>query len=78
MHSNGPTMKDGNDKREGQPGSPKRNSRQDSRQDRLKLALRENLKRRKSQAKGRDDVAVAPSNADDASPHDDGEKAPGE
>jgi hypothetical protein len=29
----------------------------DSRQDRLKLALRENLKRRKSQARGRDDAA---------------------
>jgi hypothetical protein len=29
----------------------------DSRQDRLKLALRENLKRRKSQARGREDVA---------------------
>jgi hypothetical protein len=82
MHSNGSTMKDGNDKREGQPGSlkknPRQNPRQDSRQDRLKLALRENLKRRKSQARGRDDAAVAPSNADDASPHDDGEKAPGE
>ena len=31
-----------------------------SRQDRLKLALRENLKRRKSQARGRSE-AVAPS-----------------
>jgi hypothetical protein len=78
MHSNGSTMKDGNDKREGQPGSLKKNPRQNPRQDRLKLALRENLKRRKSQARGRDDAAVAPSNADDASPHDDGEKAPGE
>ena len=29
----------------------------ESRQDRLKLALRENLKRRKSQARGRDDAA---------------------
>ncbi|MBR0797659.1 hypothetical protein JQ615_19940 [Bradyrhizobium jicamae] len=29
----------------------------DSRQDRLKLALRENLKRRKSQARGREDAA---------------------
>ncbi|WP_371821799.1 hypothetical protein [Bradyrhizobium sp. 41S5] len=29
----------------------------DSRQDRLKLALRENLKRRKSQARGREDGA---------------------
>lgn len=33
-----------------------------SRQDRLKLALRENLKRRKSQARGRDD-ASAPTTA---------------
>ncbi|WP_371817897.1 hypothetical protein [Bradyrhizobium sp. CCBAU 53421] len=32
----------------------------DSRQDRLKLALRENLKRRKSQARGREDVASEP------------------
>ena len=29
----------------------------DARQDRLKLALRENLKRRKSQARGREDTA---------------------
>ena len=75
-------MKDGNDEREGQSGSLKKNPRQNPgqnpRQDRLKRALRENLKRRKSQARGRDDAAVAPSNADDASPHDDGEKAPGE
>jgi hypothetical protein len=32
-----------------------------SRQDRLKLALRENLKRRKSQARGRNDGAAASS-----------------
>ncbi|MGF6310451.1 hypothetical protein ABIB82_004555 [Bradyrhizobium sp. i1.8.4] len=31
----------------------------DSRQDRLKLALRENLKRRKSQARGREDGATS-------------------
>ena len=44
----------------------------DSRQDRLKLALRENLKRRKSQARGREDVASEPAQAslDDASPED--------
>ena len=30
-----------------------------SRQDRLKLALRENLKRRKSQARGRNDPAAS-------------------
>jgi hypothetical protein len=50
-------------------------SRQDARQDRLKLALRENLKRRKSQARGRSDLTSAPSNADDTAPYDDGGKA---
>jgi hypothetical protein len=71
-------MKDGNDKREGQSGSPKKNPRQNPRQDRLKLALRENLKRRKSQARGRDDFALAPSNADGVTPHHDGDEVPGE
>ena len=41
----------------------------DSRRDRLKLALRENLKRRKSQARGRDE-AGAPSESADASLND--------
>jgi hypothetical protein len=40
----------------------------DSRRDRLKLALRENLKRRKSQARGRSDAAS--SESADASPDD--------
>ena len=75
-------MKDGNDEREGQSGSLKKNPRQNPgqnpRQDRLKLALRENLKRRKSQARGRDDFAPAPSIADDVTPHDDGDEVPGE
>jgi hypothetical protein len=71
-------MKDGDNKREGQSGSLKKIPRQNPRQDRLKLALRENLKRRKSQARGRDDSALAPSNADDITPHDDSDKAPGE
>jgi hypothetical protein len=42
----------------------------DSRRDRLKLALRENLKRRKSQARGRSDAAsseTADASLDDAS-----------
>jgi hypothetical protein len=47
----------------------------DLRQDRLKQALRENLKRRKSQARGRDDLA-APSNNGDPSPYDDGAGKP--
>jgi hypothetical protein len=63
-------MKDDKNKREGQTGAPAKNSSRDSRQDRLKLALRENLKRRKSQARGRGDVATAPSDDADASPHD--------
>jgi hypothetical protein len=81
ISSNRSTMKNDKDKREGQTGKPEKNprqdQRQDQRQDRLKLALRENLKRRKSQARGRDDFAGAASNADEASLHDGGEKAPG-
>lgn len=65
-------MKDGNDKGAGRSGRPAK----DQRQDRLKLALRENLKRRKSQARGRDDFTAAPSNSDDV-PDDGSEKNPG-
>ena len=43
----------------------------------VKLALRENLKRRKLY-RARDDFALAPSNADDVTPHDDGDEVPGE
>ena len=42
-------------------------SSRDSQQDRLKLALRENLKRRKSQARGRNEVASPSSETTDAS-----------
>jgi hypothetical protein len=48
----------------------KREGKNPARQDRLKLALRENLKRRKSQARGRGEITTAPRNDDDASPHD--------
>jgi hypothetical protein len=49
------------DKREG--GAPRaKDSSQTSRQQRLKLALRDNLRRRKSQARARDKMADAPSN----------------
>jgi hypothetical protein len=44
-----------------------------SRQDRLKLALRENLKRRKSQARGRSDAPAA-SSADAKASLDDDDK----
>jgi hypothetical protein len=61
----GSRMKD--DRKSGEPTKS-------SRQDRLKLALRENLKRRKSQAKGRSDPAAAPSEDADASLDDAGEE----
>ena len=47
----------------------------DSRRDRLKLALRENLKRRKSQARGRREPG-APSERTDASLDDGGGEKP--
>ena len=65
-------MTDDQDKRAGKTGRGVK----DSRQQRLKLALRENLKRRKSQARGRSDDAAAPSETADASLDEaDGEKA---
>jgi hypothetical protein len=76
-------MKDDKHKREGQTGSlakknPAKDPTQDPRQDRLKLALRENLKRRKSQARGRGDITTAPSNDDEVPLHGKSEKKPGE
>jgi hypothetical protein len=65
-------MKDEKDKGEGQTGQRAKNPRQD----RLKLALRENLKRRKSQARGRSDVTMAPPARDDVSLYDVGGKKP--
>jgi hypothetical protein len=47
----------------------------DSRRDRLKLALRENLKRRKSQARGRNDSAATSSADAKASLDDAGNEA---
>jgi hypothetical protein len=55
-------MMDDSDKR-GAEGAPRRKeTRQDSRHERLKLALRDNLKRRKSQARQRGKMTDAPSN----------------
>ena len=56
-------MKDDQANHEGKAGAEVR----DPRRDRLKAALRENLKRRKSQARGRDDLGAAPSERADAS-----------
>jgi len=49
----------------------------DPRRDRLKAALRENLKRRKSQARGRDDLGAAPSEPIGASLDDADGETPG-
>jgi hypothetical protein len=62
-------MNDEPDKREGKNPKP------DPRQDRLKLALRENLKRRKSQARGRGAMTVLGPD-DGMSPHDENGKKP--
>jgi hypothetical protein len=70
-------MTDDSDRGEGQTAAAARNPKLESRQQRLKQALRENLKRRKTQARGRGDPASRPSNADDVLPYDDGNK-PGE
>jgi hypothetical protein len=72
-------MTDDKDKREGQAATLAKNAKKastDPRQDRLKLALRENLKRRKSQARGRGDATVAPSNGNGVAPHDGSGKKP--
>lgn len=56
---------------------PGKDSIKDPRRDRLKLALRENLKRRKSQARGRRDAAIAPSTDGEASLHEENGKPDG-
>ena len=49
----------------------------DLRRDRLKAALRENLKRRKSQERGREDFTTASSSSDDVAAGETGKKNPG-
>lgn len=63
-------MKDDGDRCE--PGSGP-----DARRDRLKLALRENLKRRKAQARGRSDAATSSSRHDGAALDGADDEAPG-
>ncbi len=65
-------MTDDNDEREQKGGGAAKGARQD----RLKLALRENLKRRRSQIRERDRMAAARSDGDDASPDGQVEKKP--
>ncbi len=66
-------MTDGKDKGERQSAKDAK----DLRETRLKLALRENLKRRKSQARGRDDFTTASSNSDEVPAEDVSKKHPG-
>jgi hypothetical protein len=47
-----------------------KDSKSDARQDRLKSALRENLKRRKSQARGRDNLAAESSDTEESASYD--------
>jgi hypothetical protein len=68
-------MTDDSDRGEGQTAAAAGNPKQESRQQRLKQALRENLKRRKTQARGRGDPAARPSHADDVLPYDDGNES---
>jgi hypothetical protein len=65
------TMTHDKDNRDRQTAAPAK----ELRQDRLKLALRENLKRRKSQARGRGEVAGASSETTEASLDDADEKS---
>ena len=67
-------MTDDQEKRAGKTGRDVKGSRQQ----RLKLALRENLKRRKSQARGRSDEAAASSETADASLDDAGGEKTGQ
>jgi hypothetical protein len=71
LHSDHFAMTHEKDDRDRQSAAPAK----ESRRDRLKLALRENLKRRKSQARGRSDVASASSETTDASLDDADEKS---
>jgi hypothetical protein len=64
-------MKDDGDK----GGRPVGKAAQDKRQERLKLALRENLKRRKSQARAKGDVTPASPGSDELA-RDGGKKSP--
>ncbi len=66
-------MTDGKDNSEGRSARPAK----DLRQDRLKLALRENLKRRKSQARARDDFTAASSSSDNVERPEGSGKNPG-
>ena len=66
-------MKDDENKLRPQSGKPAK----DLRQERLKQALRENLKRRKSQLRERGDFTISPSDSDEIETGQASEKHPG-
>ena len=53
----------------------RRNANDQARRDRLARALRDNLKRRKAQSRGRADVPTEPGSAPDEAPRQSGEKS---
>jgi hypothetical protein len=72
-HSQRATMKREKDQDQRQAGRAAK----DVRHERLKQALRENLKRRKSQAKGREDFTIPSSNSAGVAVEKTGKKHPG-
>ena len=72
MYSNRSMMRDDRDK----TGRHSAKAPPDRRRERLKLALRENLKRRKSQARGRGDSTISSSNSDDVTAVNTGKEHP--
>ncbi len=66
-------MTDDSDKHEDETGGLAQTPGKGARHDRLKLALRENLKRRKSQTRGRDQQASVSSESGEVSPYDGGD-----
>ena len=62
---------------EDQTQRPSGKAARDQRQERLKQALRENLKRRKSKASGRDEFTDSSSNSDEVARKEPSEKRPG-
>jgi hypothetical protein len=67
-------MTNNDDKHADRSGGSAEGSAKGAKHDRLKLALRENLKRRKSQARGRDQQMPASSEQDEALPYDGGDE----
>jgi len=70
-------MNDGNEDGRGSDRRQPGKAGQEGRTQRLKLALRENLKRRKSQARAKGDSTISSPNSGDVPPGGTGKKLPG-